>query len=223
MAGMKTDMGGSAACLLAFRSLVMQGDMSKPIHALLCIAENSVDERATRPDDVHIMLSGKSVEVNNTDAEGRLVLGDGVYYAATYLNPYAIIDIATLTGAQLVTTGKRHAALYCSQPWLEDVALKSGKYTGDLVFPMLYCPEFHRAMFESPVADMKNSVSDRMNAQASCAGQFIGNHLEAYLEAGGAWCHVDMAGPSMTLAGDRATGYGVALLYDIARDLHSKY
>jgi len=220
MSGMKSDMGGSAAVLLAFRSLVMQGDMTKPIHALLCIAENSVDERAARPDDVHIMLSGKSVEINNTDAEGRLVLGDGVFYAATYLNPKVIVDIATLTGAQLITTGKRHAAIYCSEPWLEDIALASGKYTGDLVFPMLYCPEFHREMFNSQVADMKNSVSDRMNAQASCAGQFIGNHLEAYLESGGAWLHVDMAGPSMTMNGDRATGYGVALLYDLARRIN---
>ncbi len=78
MAGMKADMGGSAAVLMAFKSIVESGIITdRPIHGLLCIAENSVDERATRPDDIHIMLSGKSVEVNNTDAEGRLVLGDG--------------------------------------------------------------------------------------------------------------------------------------------------
>jgi probable aminopeptidase NPEPL1 len=218
MAGMKSDMGGSAAVLMAFRSLVLQGDCKVPVHALLCIAENSVDERSTRPDDVHTMLSGLTTEINNTDAEGRLVLSDGVFYAHTNLNPKVIIDIATLTGAQLITTGKKHAAIYCNEPWLEDKAMSSGKYTGDLVFPMLYCPEFHREMFASQVADMKNSVSDRMNAQSSCAGQFIGNHLEEYLEKGGAWLHVDMAGPAMTANGDRATGYGVALLYDLVRN-----
>lgn len=220
MAGMKTDMGGSAAVLGSFQSIVRRGGLNCPCHALLCIAENSVDERAARPDDVHIMLSGKSVEINNTDAEGRLVLGDGVFYAYRDLNPAYIMDIATLTGAQLVTTGRRHAALYCNDPTLEDAAQVCGKRTGDLTYPMLYCPEFHRAMFASSVADMKNSVSDRMNAQCSCAGQFIGNHLTEYLEEGGNWLHIDMAGPAND--GDRATGFGVALLFDIARWCSSK-
>ena len=213
MCGMKSDMGGSAAVYGAFEALVDQKFDGCPVHALLCIAENSVDERAARPDDVHIMLSGKSVELNNTDAEGRLVLGDGVNYAARYLNPEAIIDIATLTGAQLVTTGRKHAAIYCSDEDLESVAHKAGIKTGDLCFPMLYCPEFHREMFASKVADMKNSVSDRMNAQSSCAGQFIANHIEDYLDEGGRYLHIDMAGPSM--ADGRATGFGVALLYEI--------
>jgi probable aminopeptidase NPEPL1 len=219
MCGMKTDMGGSAAVLWAFNSIVEQGGLDCPCHALLCIAENSVDERSARPDDIHIMLSGKSVELNNTDAEGRLVLGDGVFYAASTLNPKIIVDIATLTGAQLITTGKKHAAIFCNDERLEGLAMAAGKRTGDLVFPMLYCPEFHRDMFASQVADMKNSVSDRMNAQSSCAGQFIGNHLEEYLSSGGAWLHCDMAGPATV--GDRATGYGVALLYDIVTNVRS--
>jgi len=217
MNGMKDDMGGSAAVLGAFISVVKTGGLPsrRPLHALLCIAENSVDSAAFRPDDVLFMLSGKTVEVNNTDAEGRLVLGDGVHYAASRLNPCLLVDIATLTGAQLITTGKKHAAVYCSHEELEDLAMTCGKHTGDLTFPMLYAPEFHRPEFKSSVADMKNSVADRMNAQASCAAQFIGNHIEEYLEAGNQWMHVDMAGP--VLAGDRASGYGVALLYDIAR------
>ena len=216
MAGMKSDMGGSAAVLMSFKSIVERGGLDRPCHALLCIAENSVDERACRPDDIHTMLSGKSVEINNTDAEGRLVLGDGVHYAATRLNPKVIMDIATLTGAQLVCTGRRHSALFSNDEALEEQAMRSGKSTGDLCFPMLYCPEFHREMFSSACADMKNSVSDRMNAQSSCAGQFIGNHLEQYLDNGGKWIHIDMAGPSME--GARATGYGVSLLYDVANN-----
>ena len=217
MCGMKSDMGGSAAVFGAFEALVNSGFSDCPVHALLCIAENSVDERAARPDDVHIMLSGKSVELNNTDAEGRLVLGDGVHYAAKYLMPKCVVDIATLTGAQLVTTGKKHAGVFCSDDELEQVSHDAGIKTGDLCFPMLYCPEFHREMFASQVADMKNSVSDRMNAQSSCAGQFIANHIEDYLDNGGRYLHIDMAGPSM--ADGRATGFGVALLYEITKAL----
>ena len=217
MVGMKDDMGGSAAVLGAFSALVKTGGLpsKRPLHALLCIAENSVDSKAMRPDDILFLLSGKTVEVNNTDAEGRLVLADGVHYSASRLDPELIVDIATLTGAQLITTGKKHAAVYCSHEELEDLAVASGKATGDLTFPMLYAPEFHRLEFKSAVADGKNSVADRMNAQSSCAAQFIANNIEDYLEAGGKWVHVDMAGP--VNHGDRATGYGVALLFDMAR------
>ncbi len=194
MAGMKHDMGGSAAVLGAFETAVRCG-IQTPLHALLCLAENSVGPLSTRPDDVHTFLSGKTVEVNNTDAEGRLVLGDGVFYASKFLNPAYIIDIATLTGAQLISTGRNIAALYCNDDELEASAVKIGKETGDLTHPLPYCPEFFRNEFKSQVADMKNSVADRSNAQSSCAGQFIGNHLEDFLARGGKWLHVDCAGP----------------------------
>lgn len=175
---------------------------------------------STRPDDIITMLSGKTVEVNNTDAEGRLVLSDGVYYASKNLQPAVIIDIATLTGAQLIATGKKHAAIYSSHEDLEDLALAAGKYTGDLTFPVPFAPELFRQEFRSTVADMKNSVADRGNAQTSCAGQFIGNHLEEYLNSGKRWLHVDMAGPCTV--GDRATGYGVALLFDLVLRLQTQ-
>jgi probable aminopeptidase NPEPL1 len=218
MAGMKSDMGGSAAVLGAFEAAV-RSNVPGPYHALLCIAENSVGPLSTRPDDVHTMLSGKTVEVNNTDAEGRLVLSDGVFYAYKYLNPKVIVDIATLTGAQLIATGRNHAAIYCSDEELEAAAVRVGKQTGDLVHAVPYCPEFYRKEFASQIADMKNSVADRQNAQASCAAQFIGNHLEEYLVAGGKWLHVDMAGPAMS--GERATGYGVALLFALLKNLNA--
>jgi probable aminopeptidase NPEPL1 len=217
MAGMKMDMGGSAAVLGAFAAAVRNRSVAGPLHALLCIAENAVGPLATRPDDVHTFLSGKTVEVNNTDAEGRLVLADGVFYAHKFLNARVIIDIATLTGAQLIATGRNHAALYCNDEELEALAVVQGKYTGDLTHPMPYVPEFYRGEFKSAVADMKNSVADRSNAQVSCAGQFIGNHLEEFFARGGKWLHVDMAGPAM--AGERGTGYGVALLSNIAKNL----
>jgi probable aminopeptidase NPEPL1 len=151
MAGMKVDMGGSAAVLGAFVAAVESCSLTAPLHALLCIAENAVDERSIRPDDVITMLSGKTVEVNNTDAEGRLVLADGVFYAASRLNAKVIVDIATLTGAQLIATGKKHGALYCSDEELEQLAVKVGKETGDLTHPLPYCPEFYKNEFRSKV------------------------------------------------------------------------
>jgi probable aminopeptidase NPEPL1 len=100
MAGMKVDMAGSAAVLGAFATAVKVGNLRQPLHGLLCLAENSVGPHSIRPDDIYIGLSGKSVEVNNTDAEGRLVLSDGVFYAHKFLNANTIIDIATLTGGE---------------------------------------------------------------------------------------------------------------------------
>lgn len=224
MAGMKTDMGGSAAVLGAFLTAVADTSshpLVRPLHALLCIAENAVGPLATRPDDIHRLLSGKTVEVNNTDAEGRLVLADGCCFAAQRLKASVIIDIATLTGAQLIATGKRHAAIYCNDEALEAQAVAAGRRSGDLVHPVPYAPELFRNEFRSSVADMKNSVADRGNAQVSCAAQFIGNHLEAHLLGGGLrWLHVDMAGPCNN--GERATGYGVALLFDLVCGLNKQ-
>lgn len=217
MAGMKTDMLGSAAVLGAFVTCVKR-NIHKCVHAFLCISENSVGPLSFRPDDIITFLSGKTCEVNNTDAEGRLVLSDGCFYATSEkFNAGYIIDIATLTGAQLIATGKNHGAVYCNDDELESTAIAIGKKTGDLVHPIPYCPEFYRPEFKSQVADMKNSVADRMNAQSSCAAQFIGNNIENYLNNSGKWLHCDMAGPSHT--GERATGYGVALLFGLIETL----
>jgi len=212
MPGMKRDMGGAAGVLGAFRSVVLSGTCRHRLVALLALAENAVDERSTRPDDILHMYSGKTVEVNNTDAEGRLVLGDAVSYAAKHLNPSVIVDMATLTGAQGISTGKAHSALYCNDEELEALAVQCGRATGDLCHALPYCPEFFQKEFASTVADMKNSAKDRSNAGSACAGQFIGSHLGSYVDSG-RWLHIDMAYPSFT--GERATGYGVALLAEL--------
>ena len=206
MPGMKTDMGGAAAVLAAFRAAVELNSQHRII-ALLCLAENSVGPDATRPDDILTMYSGKTVEINNTDAEGRLVLADGVAYTTRHHAPDIVIDLATLTGAQLVATGQRHAAIICNDEAVEAATISVGKDTGDLVHPLPYCPEFFRKEFKSVVADMKNSVKDRMNAQSSCAGQFVAEHLGEYT---GPWLHIDLAGPARE--GERATGFGTHLL-----------
>lgn len=210
MPGMKNDMGGAAAVLHGFRAAVELG-LARRIDAILCLAENSVGPLSMRPDDVITLYSGKTVEVNNTDAEGRLVLADGVAYATRDLKAPIVVDLATLTGAQLMATGKLHAAIVSNDEALEAAAVLAGKRSGDLVFPLPYAPELYRSEFASPVADLRNSVKDRMNAQSSCAAQFV---AESLTDPATRWLHVDMAGPVTTR--DRGTGFGVAFLVALA-------
>lgn len=207
MPGMKRDCGGAAAILGAFYAAV-RANFTQNLHAVFCLAENAVGPNATKPDDIHKLYSGRTVEINNTDAEGRLVLADGVAYAQRDLKANIILDMATLTGAQGVATGKYHAAVLTNNEDWELTSMDAGLKSGDLVFPIPYCPELHFSEFSSAVADMKNSVAERSNAQPSCAGLFIASHLG--FDYPGIWIHVDMATP--VHSGERATGYGVALL-----------
>lgn len=207
MPGMKRDCGGAAGILGAFYAAVKSG-FTENLHAVFCLAENAVGPNATRPDDIHTLYSGRTVEINNTDAEGRLVLADGVAYANKDLKATVILDMATLTGAQGIATGKYHAAFLTNNGDWEDTVMDAGLTSGDLTFPIPFCPELHFSEFTSAIADMKNSVADRNNAQSSCAGLFIASHLG--FDYPGTWIHVDMAYP--VHCGERATGYGVSLL-----------
>ncbi|XP_064610708.1 probable aminopeptidase NPEPL1 [Liolophura sinensis] len=207
MLGMKRDCGGAAAMLGAFYAAVKLG-FTENLHCVLCLAENAVGPNAVRPDDILKLYSGRTVEINNTDAEGRLVLGDGVAYADKDLKAGIIVDMATLTGAQGVATGRYHAGVVTNSEEWEGVLVKAGQNSGDLTHPLPYSPELHFSEFASALADMKNSVADRSNCQVSCAGLFIASHLG--FDYPGIWIHVDMASPAHS--GERATGYGVALM-----------
>jgi probable aminopeptidase NPEPL1 len=211
METMKSDMGGSAAVAGAFRVLAKSGIRCR-LSLVMCIAENAIGPGAYKPDDVLRLHSGKSVEINNTDAEGRLLLADGTSYAARVLGADYVLDAATLTGAQLIATGNMHAAVMSNDGDLERLFVDAGHQSGDLVHPLPFAPEFYKAEFKSPIADMRNSVKDRSNAQTSCAGQFIYNHIE---DTKVKWCHVDLAGPAFR--SDRGTGFGVALLAEAVR------
>merc|ERR1711962_1446213 len=132
----------------------------------------------------------------------------GVAYAARDLGCDIALDMATLTGAQGISHGRYHAAhLSNSESW-QQALQRAGIMSGDLSFPAVYCPEMQFPEFTSAVADMKNSVADRNNAQPSCAGLFINANLG--FDWAGVWMHVDMAAPANV--GERATGYGVSLL-----------
>jgi probable aminopeptidase NPEPL1 len=209
MCSMKCDMGGSAAVLCGFLMAAELG-VQQPLDCVLCIADNAVGPRAFRNDDILVLKSGRTVQVNNTDAEGRLILSDGVFHAARECGaePATIIDMATLTGAQGIATGAYHAAVYTNCGAWESRVLAAGRRSGDLCFPILYAPEFHAKEFASKGSDGKNSVADRSNAQSSCAGWFIEANLPTTYK--GKYVHVDLASPAFQA--DLGTGYGVALL-----------
>jgi probable aminopeptidase NPEPL1 len=216
MAGMKCDMGGGAAVAGAFVALA-RGKAPLRVTCLVPLAENAVGPDSYRPDDVLTMHSGKTVEINNTDAEGRLLLADGVSYAARHCKPDAVIDAATLTGAQLVATGKKHAAVVSNREGLERLAVSAGRASGDLTHPLPFAPEFYQSEFKSEFADMCNSVKDRANAQSSCAGQFVYSHMQ---DTNLPWLHIDLAGPAFP--GRVATGFGVALIAALARGIRDE-
>ena len=214
MYGMKCDMGGAAAVAGAFQALAKLKPAGTRVICLVPLAENAIGPDSYRPDDILTLHSGKTVEINNTDAEGRLLLADAVSYAARVYEPDLIVDAATLTGAQLLATGKRHAAVVSNRAGVEAAAVAAGLAPGDATHPLPFAPEVFQLEFKSAVADMRNSVADRMNAQTSCAGQFVYSHIQ---ELDVPWLHVDLAGPAFP--GKRATGFGVALLTELVSAL----
>jgi probable aminopeptidase NPEPL1 len=176
------------------------------------MAENAIGPASYRSDDVLTMHSGKTVEINNTDAEGRLLLADGVSWAAREVKADFIVDIATLTGAARICTGDAVSCTVSNREGIERLSVECGRATGDLTFPLLFVPEFFKGEFPSKVADMQNSVKNRMNAQSSAAAQFVYNHIE---ELDRPWLHLDIAGPAFRAG--RGTGHGVALMTQIVR------
>ncbi len=216
MFGMKMDMGGAAGVVGAALALAAGGHKQAFVCAA-ALAENAIGPDAYRPNDILDMHSGKTVEINNTDAEGRLVVADALSYIARTYKPEVLIDMATLTGAQLIATGWRHASVISNRAGLEDAAQAAARASGDLVHALPFAPELYQVEFASKVADMRNSVADRMNAQTSCAAQFIYSHID---DLNVPWLHVDMAGPAER--GGRATGYGVGLGALLLRNMDSK-
>ncbi|KAI6190918.1 CYTOSOL-AP domain-containing protein [Aphelenchoides bicaudatus] len=207
MPTMKLDMGGAAALLGAFCALVKSG-FKQEIHCLLCMAENHISPDSVKPDDIIKMLSGKFVEVNNTDAEGRLVLSDGVYYAKNTLNAQNIIVCATLTGAQKFVTGVYHSAILSNDEETELETVKAGKRSGDLVHPLLYCPELHFGDFKSKVADMKNACTDPKGPPTATAGLFAFSHIDFAKDV--RFLHLDIAYPAFQQ--ERATAAGMSVV-----------
>jgi leucyl aminopeptidase len=173
------------------------------------------DAAAQRPGDIVTTMSGQTVEVLNTDAEGRLVLCDAVWWAQQTYQPDTVIDLATLTGAMIIALGHEHGGLFSNDDELADQLLEAGKASGDKLwrFPL---SEAYDKLLDSPIADIKN-IGPRY-AGSITAAQFI----KRFVKDGVKWAHLDIAGmvwadkPGLTW--DKgATGYGVRLLDELVR------
>jgi leucyl aminopeptidase len=210
MIAMKTDMAGGAVVIATLCALAELGAAIR-VTGLVAAAENMPSGSAYRPGDVITQYDGRSVEVLNTDAEGRLVLADALGYAAAKLAPDTIVDIATLTGAARVALGGVHAALYSTSDDLAAELATAGEASGDRLWRMPL-PDDYRASLDSPVADIAHVATDHNPAGSVTAALFLREFV-----AGVPWAHLDIAGPGRSSADDGelskgATGFGVRVL-----------
>ncbi|HEU0311246.1 MAG TPA: leucyl aminopeptidase, partial [Sphingomicrobium sp.] len=209
MEAMKWDMGGAGAVVGAMKALA--GRKAKANIVAVCgLVENMPDGNAQRPGDVVTTMSGQTVEVINTDAEGRLVLCDAMTWVQRNFKPKAMIDLATLTGAMVITLGHEYAGFFSNDDTLSEQLTKSAAETGDKLWRQPLAEAYDR-LIDSQIADMKN-VGPR-EAGSITAAQF----LLRYVENGVAWAHLDIAGMAWSdkaspTAEKGATGYGVRLL-----------
>lgn len=214
METMKCDMAGAAAVLAATRTIA-ELELPVRISAYLACAENMPGGGAQRPGDVITMRNGKTVEVLNTDAEGRLVMADALALAAE-ANPDLIVDVATLTGAQMIALGTEVAAVMTNSATLAEQVKQSGDQVGERFWPMPL-PDALRASLKSPVADLKN-IGEQYGGML-VAGLF----LSAFVPEGQAWAHLDIAGPAFNESAARGftpkggTGFAARTLIQLAR------
>jgi leucyl aminopeptidase len=216
MEWMKSDMGGAAAVLAAVVAIARLG-LDVNVTAWAPMAENMPSGTAQRPSDVLTTYGGKTVEVLNTDAEGRLVLADALVRAGEE-TPDVLVDVATLTGAQLVALGNRTAAIMANDDDLRTAIGAAADAAGELMWPMPLPVEL-RASMDSPVADIAN-MGDKYGGML-VAGLF----LKDFVKEGQRWAHLDIAGPSWNAGTAHdytpkgGTGHGVRTLVRLAEDL----
>jgi len=210
---MTTDMSGAAAVFGAMLS-VARLKPRVPVVGVAAIAENMVDGDATRPGDIIRAMSGATIEIHNTDAEGRLVLADALHYVKTKYKPQCIVDLATLTGACMVALGNKITGMYGTHDELIARVRDLGEETGDRVWHMPLFPEFSD-MMKGKLADLCNISGQRWGGANSAAA-----FLQTFAE-GTPWVHLDIAGPSHTNKNESyrpagGTGVGVRILAGLA-------
>lgn len=216
MEDMKADMGGAAAVTGLFRALAGRKAKVNAI-GLLGIVENMPDGGSYRPGDILTSLSGQTIEVVNTDAEGRLVLADVLTYTADRFKPAFMINLATLTGAIVVALGAQIAGLFSNDDKLSADLIKAGEETDERLWRMPMGPEYDK-LIDSRFADMKNSGG--RNAGSITAAQFLKRFVGET-----PWAHLDIAGTAMSspetdINRSWASGYGVRLLDRLVRNLY---
>ncbi|MCL5049545.1 MAG: leucyl aminopeptidase [Firmicutes bacterium] len=207
---MQTDKAGGAAVVGAVKALAGERAAVNVV-GVVPLSQNAISGEATLPGDVVTAGDGTTIEVANTDAEGRLILADGIWYAREFFNPRAIADIATLTGAKVGALGTEYSAIFSNHDDIIETLRVAGENTQELVWQLPLGP--YRNVVTSRIADMKNTGSPGAQAGAIFLQHFAGDTP---------WVHIDMAGNAMIQSGsgihpEGATGYGVRLLAEWAK------
>ena len=215
MEDMKWDMGGAGAVAGGMLALVKRKAKANVV-GVMGLVENMPDGNAQRPGDVVTSMSGQTIEILNTDAEGRLVLADALHWTQEEFRPSRIVDFATLTGAIIVSLGNEFAGLFSNDDALSRDLAEAGEAVGDKVWRMPLGKAYDK-LIDSPIADMKNIGGK--GAGSITAAQF----LQRFVKDGTPWAHIDIAGmawsdkPGRTW-GKGATGYGVRLIDRLVAD-----
>ena len=210
MEDMKWDMGGAGAVTGAMRLLAARKARANVI-GICALVENMPDGNAQRPGDVWTSLSGQTVEVINTDAEGRLILCDAMWYVQDKYKPQAMVELSTLTGAIIVSLGHERAGLFSNNTQLSNRLRAAGSQIGEKLWRMPLGPKYDK-LIDSDIADMKN-VGNGRDGGSITAAQF----LQRFVQEGVAWAHLDIAGMAWSTKGNDttpkgATAFGVRLL-----------
>ena len=219
MEDMKGDMGGAAAVIGTMHALAERKANVNAVGLVGCV-ENMPSGNAVRPGDIVKSMSGQTIEVINTDAEGRLVLADVLWYAQETYKPKLVIDLATLTGAIMIALGKEYAGMFVNDDKLSDELLSASKSTGEKLWRMPLDKAFDK-MMDSKNADMKNTGGRWAGAATAAA------FLQRFVQKDTPWCHIDLAGTAMD--GSRndinqswGAGWGVRLLDRFVAEHHEK-
>lgn len=213
---MKFDKMGGITVLATILAASILG-IPKNVVGIICAAENMISHEAYRPDDIIKTLSGKTVEILSTDAEGRLVLADGLTYAQRNFQPQCIIDFATLTGGIVTALGKIRAGLFSNNPELSDQLFKSGESTFERLWPMPLDDDYFE-FIKGDDADLKNSGG--REGQPIMGGIF----LKQFIESDVPWAHIDIAGAAISTKAENyqpkgANGFGIRLMLDYLNNL----
>ncbi|TAJ35276.1 MAG: leucyl aminopeptidase [Reyranella sp.] len=220
MEDMKWDMGGAGAVTGAMK-LIAGRKAKANVVGVCALVENMPDGNATRPGDVVKSMSGQTVEIINTDAEGRLILCDAMWYAQEKFKPQAMVELSTLTGAIIVSLGHERAGLFSNNTQLSNRLRTAGSQIGEKLWRMPLGPKYDK-LIDSEIADMRN-VSNGRDGGSITAAQF----LQRFVQDGVAWAHLDIAGVAWSSKGDSttpkgATAYGVRLLDKLIADNYER-
>jgi leucyl aminopeptidase len=220
MEDMKWDMGGAGAVTGAMRLLAGRKAKANVV-AVCALVENMPDGNAQRPGDVVKSMSGQTIEVINTDAEGRLILCDAMWYAQEKFEPQAMVELSTLTGAIIVALGHERAGLFSNNTPLSNKLRAAGSAIGEKLWRMPLGSAYDK-LIDSDIADMKN-VSNGRDGGSITAAQF----LQRFVKDGVAWAHLDIAGVAWSSKGDNttpkgATAFGVRLLDRLIADNYER-